>query len=47
MPFQLVVITPERTLPNEAATATALLSSGLERLHVRKPGATAAEVGTV
>ncbi|KAI7838936.1 hypothetical protein COHA_007296 [Chlorella ohadii] len=44
MPFQLVVITPERTLPNEAATATALLSRGLERLHVRKPGATAAEV---
>ena len=45
MPFQLVVITPERTLPNEASTAAALISRGLERLHVRKPGATPAEVG--
>lgn len=44
MPFQLVVITPERTLPNEASTAAALISRGLERLHIRKPGATPAEV---
>lgn len=44
MPFQLVVITPERTLAHEAATAAKLLDRGLQALHVRKPGASAADL---
>lgn len=45
MPFQLVLITPERTLPHEAATAAKLLDrGGLQTLHVRKPGASAADL---
>lgn len=45
MPFQLVLITPERTLPNEAQLAAQLLSRGsLQALHVRKPHSSPGEV---
>lgn len=45
MPFQLVLITPERLMPGETGLAAQLLSRGnLQALHVRKPHASSAEV---
>lgn len=42
--MQLVVISPERWRVDEAATVAALFAAGLDRYHVRKPQASAAEV---
>lgn len=41
---QLVLITPPATVPREHAVLRALFNRGLPTLHLRKPGATAAEL---
>lgn len=42
--FRLLVITAPTALPDEPRLLTELLTVGLERLHVRKPGWSAAQV---
>lgn len=46
-PFLLVVITRPHFFPGEAACLEGLLAAGLEKLHLRKPGAKEEEVETL
>ncbi len=43
--MQLIIITPETFMPAESTAITALLMAGADRIHIRKPGASEAEVG--
>lgn len=42
--MKYIGITPERMLPDEGSLIAALLDHGLDRLHLRKPGASRHEV---
>lgn len=42
--MRLVVISPQSDDPRESATLPALFAAGLERYHVRKPGASAGQL---
>ncbi|MDW3191653.1 MAG: thiamine phosphate synthase [Cytophagales bacterium] len=45
--FEIVVITAEGSVSEEATTCNALMEAGLRKLHVRKPHASAAQVKTL
>jgi thiamine-phosphate pyrophosphorylase len=42
--MRLVVITPEAMQPGEPAVARQMMQRGLQTLHLRKPGATRAQL---
>lgn len=42
--MKLIVITSPEFLPGETELMQAMLEEGLDRIHLRKPGCTAAEL---
>ncbi len=42
--MQIVLLTPENEMPNETGIANSLFAAGLQRLHVRKYGASEAQL---
>ena len=45
--MKLIVITSPEFLPGETELMQAMLEEGLDRIHLRKPGCTAAELAAL
>lgn len=45
--FEIIVITAEGTVSEEATTCNILFEAGLSKLHIRKPGASAVQIKTL